>query len=84
MVTPASAIQALLATGPFVMSPGMPAKTGLLASPKTTTLYIGTGPLVEYNSFDGSVYSLAGRESIQFVNIDPRSLIKLRFEDAKQ
>jgi len=83
LVTPASAIQALLASGPFVMSPGLPAKTGLLASMggKTTTLYIGTGPLVEYNSYDGSVYSFTGRESIQFLNIDARSLIKLAFED---
>jgi hypothetical protein len=85
MVTPASAIQALLATGPFVMSPGLPPKTGLLASMggKTTTLYVGTQPLVEYNAYDGSVYSFTGRESIQFLNIDARSLIKLKFEDAK-
>jgi uncharacterized linocin/CFP29 family protein len=85
LVTPASAIQALLATGPFVMSPGLPNKTGLLASMggKTTTLYVGTGPLVEYNAYDGSVYSFTGRESIQFLNIDARSLIKLKFEDAK-
>jgi uncharacterized linocin/CFP29 family protein len=83
LVTPASAIQALLASGPFVMSPGLPAKTGLLASMggKTTTLYVGTGPLVEYNSYNGSVYSFTGRESIQFLNIDARSLIKLTFED---
>jgi Encapsulating protein for peroxidase len=85
LVTPSSAIQALLASGPFVMSPGLPARTGLLASlgGKTTTLYIGTGPLVEYNSYDGSVYSFTGRESIQFLNIDSRSLIKLKFEEPK-
>ncbi len=85
LVTPASAIQALLASGPFVMSPGMPARTGLLASlgGKTTTLYIGTGPLVEYNSNNGSVYSFTARESIQFVNIDSRSLIRLRFEESE-
>jgi uncharacterized linocin/CFP29 family protein len=85
MVTPASAILALLASGPFVMSAGLPAKTGLLASlgGKTTTLYVGTGPLVEYNAYDDSVYSFTGRESIQFLNIDARSLIKLKFEDAK-
>jgi uncharacterized linocin/CFP29 family protein len=82
LVTPASAIQPLLRSGPFVMSPGMPDKTGLLASlgGKTTTLYIGTGPLVEYIAYDGSAYSFAARESIQFLNIDKRSLIKLRFE----
>jgi uncharacterized linocin/CFP29 family protein len=86
LVTPSSAIQALLATGPFVMSPGVPGKTGLLASlgGKTTTLYIGTGPLVEYNAYDGSVYSFTARESIQFLNIDARSLIKLKFEEGKQ
>jgi hypothetical protein len=82
LVTPSSAIQALLSSGPFVMSPGMPKRTGLLASlgGKATTLYIGTGPLVEYNAFDRSVYSFTARESIQFLNIDARSLIKLRFE----
>jgi hypothetical protein len=86
LVTPASAIQAILASGPFVMSPGLPNKTGLLASlgGKTTTLYVGTGPLVEYNAYDGSVYSFTARESIQFLNIDARSLIRLKFEEAKQ
>jgi hypothetical protein len=82
LVTPSSAVQALLASGPFVMSSGLSVRTGLLASlgGKTTTLYIGTGPLVEYNAYDGSVYSFTGRESIQFLNIDSRSLIKLEFE----
>src|SRR5271165_2959504 len=82
MVTPASAIQALLASGPFVTSPGMPSKTGLLASlgGKATTLYIGTCPLVEFNTFDKSVYWFSARESIQFLNTDDRSLIKLKFE----
>lgn len=81
-VTPASAIQALLMSGPFVSSPGLPIRTGLLASlgGKTTTLYIGTGPLVEYDEHDGSTYSFTARESIQFLNIDSRSLIKLEFE----
>lgn len=67
------------------MSPGMPERTGLLASlgGKTTTLDIGTGPLVEYNAYDGSVYSFTARESIQFLNIDGRSLIKLRFEEPR-
>jgi len=85
LITPASAIRALLASGPFVMSPGLPTKTGLLASlgGKTTTLYIGTGPLVEYNAYEGSVYSFTGRESIQFLNIDARSLIRLNFENAE-
>ena len=85
LVTPSSAIQSLLDSGPFVMTPGLPTKTGLLASlgGKTTTLYIGTGPLVEYNLYDGSVYFFNGRESIQFLNIDSRSLIKLKFEEVK-
>jgi hypothetical protein len=83
LVTPSSAIQALLASGPFLMSPGMPRRTGLLASlGGKTTLYIGTGPLVEYNAFDSSVYSFTARESIQFLNTDARSLIKLQFEAA--
>src|SRR5271166_1305977 len=83
MVTPASAIQALLASGPFVTSPGMPSKTGLLASlgGKATTLYIGTCPLVEFNTFNESVYWFSARESIQFLNTDDRSLIKLMFEE---
>lgn len=81
LVTPVSAIQPLLSSGPFVMSPGVPEKRGLLASlgGKATTLYIGTGPLVEYNAYDGSVYSFTARESIQFLNIDSRSLIELIF-----
>jgi uncharacterized linocin/CFP29 family protein len=79
--TAASAIQALLATGQFVMSPGLPGDSGLMASMggKTTTLYIGTGPLVEYNAYDNSTYSFTARESVQFLNIDPRSLIALEF-----
>ena len=80
LVTPSSAIQALLASGSFVMSPGMPDGTGLLASLGKTTLYVGTPPLVEYNAYDGSVYSFTARESIQFFNIDNRSLIKLEFD----
>jgi Encapsulating protein for peroxidase len=85
LVTPYSATQALLASGPLVMSPGLPARTGLLASlgGKTTTLYIGAGPLVEYNSYDHSVYSFTARESIQFLSIDSRSLIKLKFEEPR-
>jgi hypothetical protein len=82
LVTPSSAIQALLASGPFVMSPGLPIKTGLLASlgGKTTTLYVGTVPLIEYDAYDGTLYSFTGRESIQFLNIDARSLIGLSFK----
>jgi len=83
MVTPSSAIQALLQSGPFVTSPGMPNRTGLLASlgGKTTTLYIGTGPLVGFDTNAGSIYSFTARESIQFLSIDARSLIKLEFEE---
>jgi hypothetical protein len=83
MVTPSSAIQALLRSGPLVTSPGMPNRTGLLASKggKTTTLYIGTGPLVGPDTIAGSLYSFTARESIQFLNIDSRSLIKLEFEE---
>jgi len=67
------------------MSPGLPEKTGLLVSlgGKTTTLYIGTGPLVEYDAYDGSTYSFTARESIQFLNTDSRSLIKLKFEEPR-
>lgn len=83
LVTPSSAIQSLLSNGQFVPSPGMPNEFGLLASlgGQTTTLYIGTGPLVEYNAYDNSVYSFTARESIQFLNIDSRSLIRLQFEE---
>ena len=81
VATAASAIQALLATGQFVMSPGLPGDLGMIASMggKTTTLYIGTGPVVEYNAYDNSTYSFTARESIQFLNVDPRSLIALEF-----
>jgi Encapsulating protein for peroxidase len=84
LVTPANAIQPLLAAGPFVMSPGMPPKTGLLASmgASATTLYVGSGPLLEFNNFEDSVYSFTARESIQFVEIDARALIKLEFEES--
>jgi len=83
MITPYSAILALMGPGgQLVMSPGMPNLTGLLASMggQTTTLYTGTGPLVEYNAYENSVYSFTARESIQFLNIDSRSLIQLTFE----
>jgi uncharacterized linocin/CFP29 family protein len=81
MVTPASAIQALVADGGFYMSPGMPPKTGLLASlgGSTTKLYIGTDPVVQFTNMDSTYYYFTARESIQFYNIDPRSLIELDF-----
>ena len=84
LVTPYSAILAILASGPLVMSPGLPSKTGLLAAlgGKATTLYIGTGPLVEFNANLDSVYSFTARESIQFLNIEPRSLIRVEFKEA--
>jgi hypothetical protein len=88
LATPANAIQALLTLPPqngfFVMSPGLPHRTGLFASKNTTTLYVGTGPLVEFNTYEDSVYSFTARESIQFLTPDARSLIKLVFEEAKQ
>jgi uncharacterized linocin/CFP29 family protein len=81
VATAASAINAILSGGQFVMSPGLPGDWGLMASlgGKTTTLYIGTGPLVEYNAYDNSTYSFTARESIQFLNVDSRSLIALEF-----
>jgi hypothetical protein len=82
-VTPASAIQPLLLSGSFTVSPGMPAWTGLLASlgGKSTTLYIGTSPLVEFSVYVDSNYFFNARESLQFLNTDPRSLIKLTFDN---
>lgn len=86
IITPASAIQAIMdkSEGHFVMSSGMPERTGLLVSLGgiTTTLYVGTEPMIEYNTFEGGKYSFNARESIQFHNIDPRSLIKLEFQDS--
>lgn len=81
-VTPARAIQPVLASGPLVMSAGMREQTGLLVSlgGKTTTVYVGTCPLVEYNAYIDSIYSFTARESIQFLNIDRRSLIYLAFK----
>ena len=81
-MTPASIIQPLLASGPLVQSAGLLAQQGLLASlgGKTTTLYIGSGPLLEFNTYSSSVYSFTARESIQFVNVDTRSLIMLDFQ----
>jgi uncharacterized linocin/CFP29 family protein len=84
LITPACAIQALVGDGgQFLMSPGLPANTGLLASlgGQTTMLYIGTGPTVEFTQLDrnGIYYFFTACESIQFTNIDARSLLKLEF-----
>lgn len=83
LVTPSSAIQALLGTRQFLMSPALSDGRGLFASlgGYTTMLYNGTGPLVEYNAYDNSVYSFTARESIQFLNVDSRSLIVLHFDE---
>lgn len=81
IIAPASAIQALVEPGGFVMTPGLPPKTGLLVSlgGQTTTLYVGTGPVIERNTYATGIYTLDAKESIQFHNIDSRSLIKLVF-----
>jgi hypothetical protein len=89
-VSPANIIQSVLLSGPFVASAGMVMNSydnrevGLVASlgGRTTTLYVGTAPMIEFNTYMNSVYSFDVRESIQFVNIDPRSLIKLDFAPA--
>ena len=80
--TPASSIQAVLAQGPFMMSAGLPQKTGLLAAlgGQSVMLYVGTGPLVEFNNYNNSIYAFTARESIQYLSTDKRSLIRLRFE----
>jgi uncharacterized linocin/CFP29 family protein len=81
-VTAATAIQSLLGGSLMRMSPGLPDRTGLLVAlgGKATTLYVGTAPVVEFDLYNGSHYSFTARESIQFVNTDPRSLIRLEFE----
>lgn len=87
-VSLASMIQSVLQSGPFVQSAGIANNTygisevGLVASlgGKTTTLHVGTSPVVEFNTYQNSVYSFDVRESIQFVNVDQRSLIKLEFK----
>ncbi|MGF6971568.1 putative linocin/CFP29 family protein [Paraburkholderia sp. WC7.3g] len=85
LITPASAIRPLLETGGFVMTPGLPQKTGLLVSlgGQTTTLYVGTAPAVACKFATDNSYSFTASESIQFHNIDPRSLVKLEFTDDK-
>lgn len=39
--------------------------------------------MIEPNTYANGIYTLDARESIQFHNIDPRSLIKLEFVDRK-
>jgi hypothetical protein len=84
--TPASAIQSLVEAGGFVMSAGLPPKTGLLVSlgGQTTSLYIGTEPVIHWDNFDNNIHSFTATQSIQFHNVDPRSLIKLEFKDRAQ
>ena len=85
IVTPASAIKALIEDGHFTMSPSLPPNTGLLVSlgGNTTQLYVGTEPIVEFDSSEGGIYHFTARQSIQFHNIDARSLIKLEFQPAE-
>ena len=83
IVTPASAIQALVNDGGFFMATGLPARTGLLVSlgGATTKLFVGTEPTVEFSLRDqNGVNFFSAKESIQFVNIDARSLTKLEFK----
>jgi hypothetical protein len=66
------------------MSPGLPPNSGLFVSlgGASTTLYVGTGPMVEFivqDAKNGSNYHFNAAESIQFNNIDPRSLIAFEF-----
>jgi hypothetical protein len=68
-----------------VMSPGLPSNTGLLVSlgGAATTLYIGTGPAVQFivqDSRNSNDYHFTAAESIQVNNIDPRCLILLEFQ----
>jgi uncharacterized linocin/CFP29 family protein len=82
IMTPASAIKALIDDGHFTMSPSLPPNTGLLVSlgGETTKLYIGTDPIVEFDFPEKGIYHFIAKESIQFHNIDARSLIKLEFQ----
>jgi hypothetical protein len=83
IITPASAIQSLVGDGGFAMAAGLPPSTGLLVSlaGATTKLYVGTEPIVEFRLADkDGIYYFTARQSIQFVNIDARSLIKLEFK----
>lgn len=86
IVTTQFMIHPLLSTGPLVLSAGMPPRTGLLASlgGRTTTLYIGAQPQLEFNGYENSLHHFSVRESIQFVNTDPHSLILLKFVDLEK
>jgi uncharacterized linocin/CFP29 family protein len=84
IITPASAIRAIVEGG-FLMSPGLSPNTGLFVSlgGLTTTLYIGTGPIVDFivqDRKEGGQYFFTATESIQFHNLDARSLIKFEFK----
>lgn len=87
IITPAKAIREIIENshdkGHFLMSSGMPEKTGLLVSlgGGGTTLYVGTEPVIEPNSYNDGFWFFTARESIQFHNVDPRSLIKLEFKE---
>jgi uncharacterized linocin/CFP29 family protein len=50
-----------------------------LTSGATTSLIVGTAPVVEYTNTDGKYYYFTARESIQYYNMDPRALIALEF-----
>jgi hypothetical protein len=83
IVTPATAIRTLIQDdGHFTMSPSLPPNTGLLVSlgGKTTQLYVGTGPVLEFEVTKEGNYFFTAKETIQFHNIDARSLIKLEFQ----
>jgi uncharacterized linocin/CFP29 family protein len=62
-------------TAASATTPAAPSLTG----GATTSLIIGTAPLVEYTNTDGKYYYFTARESIQFYNTDPRALIALEF-----
>ena len=67
--------------GHFVLSPGLPKDTGLLAAlgSRATQLYIGTGPIAQFNFPADGNYFFTAKQTIQFHNVDVRSLIKLKF-----
>jgi uncharacterized linocin/CFP29 family protein len=85
-VCPADAIERFFekSGGQIAMSPSMPKNTGLLAAlgGKTTQLYIGTGPTLEFDFAEGGKYFFTAKETIQFHNIDARSLVRLDFIQA--
>jgi hypothetical protein len=81
LITALSSILNCLRGGVVVPSAGLPPHTGLLASlgSNATTLYVGTAPVLEATTYDGFMQTLSARESIQFVNTDPRALVRLNF-----